>query len=487
MIDFNQRMKELEKEERRTQTDIDADNLLFNNRKRKRIITYTIAIIVVALIFSGRVLMSSQNATNWFPGSTFLNRIKHLVPSASKQLKGEENDRINILLLGMGGEGHDGAYLTDTIILLSLKPSTKQVSLVSIPRDLTAPASGWRKINNVNAFAEAKNPGTGGTVTATAISDLLQIPIDYYIRVDFNGFTKIINELGGVEVNVENTFDDYTYPAAGQEDNPNYYARFEHLHIDKGPQTMDGTLALKYARSRHALGLEGSDFARARRQQLLLEAVKAKLLSRQTLLNPVMVSKLVNEFTNNVSTNLSVWEMLRLWDLAKDIDRNQIINKVLSDAPDGFLVSATGEDGAYILVPRSGNFSSIRNMVQNIFNDASGIVTTPKPIETISDNASVVINNGTWITGLASKTSITLGESKFKVLRTGNAVERTYTESIIYDLSYGRKNNSLEILKKITGATQAFDSPDWLKDYKSGDLNQPDFLLILGTDADKTN
>jgi hypothetical protein len=200
-----------------------------------------------------------------------------------------------------------------------------------------------------------------------------------------------------------------------------------------------------------------------------------------------MVSKLVNEFTNNVSTNLSVWEMLRLWDLAKDIDRNQIINKVLSDAPDGFLVSATGEDGAYILVPRSGNFSSIRNMVQNIFNDASGIVTTPKPIETISDNASVVINNGTWITGLASKTSITLGESKFKVLRTGNAVERTYTESIIYDLSYGRKNNSLEILKKITGATQAFDSPDWLKDYKSGDLNQPDFLLILGTDADKTN
>jgi len=484
MIDFNQKMKELEKEERRTQNDFESDELIFKNKKRKRIITYSIAIVVILVIFSGRVLMSSQKASTWFPGSTFLNKLKHLVPMATKQLKGEENDRINILLLGMGGQGHDGAYLTDTIMLFSFKPSTQQVSLVSIPRDLTSPVSGWRKINNINAYAEAKTPGSGGEVTSQAIGELFEIPIDYYIRADFDGFTEIIDELGGIEVNVENTFDDYTYPIDGQEDNPNYYARFEHLHVEKGWQTMNGSLALKYARSRHAFGVEGSDFARAKRQQLILEAVKAKLLSRQTLLNPVMVGKLLNKFNQNISTNLSVWEMLRLWELAKNVDRSQITNKVLSDAPDGLLVPTTGEDGAYLLIPRSGNFSEIRNMIQNIFNSSETETRRQKIPETINDEASVIINNGTWITGLASKTSTELINSNFKVLKTGNASERNYENSTVYDLSYGRKKDSLEILKRITGATQSFDSPEWLKDYKNGSTS-PDFILILGTNANQ--
>lgn len=483
-------MKELEREEGVQSYPDENEEVIFKNKKKKRLVTYTIAILVVLFVFSGKILMSSQSASTWLPGVTFLNKIKHLVPSPSKELQGEENDRINILLLGMGGEGHDGAYLTDTIILLNFKPSSKQVTLVSVPRDLTSPVSGWKKINNINAYAEMKNPGSGGEASKAAISELFQVPVDYYVRADFEGFKKIIDELGGVEINVENAFDDYSYPIDGQEDNPNYYARFEHLHFDKGPQTMNGAMALKYARSRHALGPEGSDFARARRQQLLLEAVKTKLLSKQTLLNPVMVSKLVNEFSQNISTNLSIWEMLRLWELAKDVDRSQIDNRVLSDAPDGFLVSSTGADGAYILVPRSGNFSEIRNMIQNIFNDSdakaqNGASNLKKTQELISDNASVIINNGTWITGLAGKTSIALKESQFKIIGTGNAPERNYEKSIVYDLSYGRKNNSLEILKKITGATQAFDAPEWLQEYKTGDKQQPDFLLILGSEAEK--
>ena len=484
MIDFNKKMKELEKEERKAGLISDEESLLLNNKKRKKIITYTTAIIVLVLIFSGRVLMSSQNASSWFPGTIFLSKLKHLIPISDKQLKGEENDRINILLLGMGGEGHDGAYLTDTIMLASLKPSTKQVALISIPRDLVTPVNNWRKINSINAYAEQTNPGSGGEATAQAVSQLLQIPINYYIRADFNGFEKVINELGGVEIDVENTFDDYTYPADGQEDNPNYYARFEHLHIEKGLQTMDGALALKYARSRHAYGIEGSDFSRARRQQLLLEAIKNKLLSAKTLLNPVTVTKLVSEFNKDVSTSLSAWEMVRLWDLFKDVNREQITNRVLSDAPDGFLVAGTGEDGAYILTPRSGNFSDIINMTQNIFNPIL-TETTPKKYESIKDGATVIINNGTWITGLAGRFGAILGDYKFKVLKTNNALDRNYENTVVYDLSNGQKNESLAILKKITGALQAFDSPAWLSEYQTGDTNQPDFLIILGTDANK--
>ena len=478
MIDFKQKMQEADRlENRGRQTD---EELLASSKKRKKITIYVVTILVVALVFSGKVIMSSSTATSWIPGLGFFNNIKKFVPIASKLLIGEENDRINLLLLGMGGENHDGGYLTDTIMLASLKPSTKQVALVSIPRDLTAPVSGWRKVNSINAYAEKETPGSGSAVVAKAFDELLQTPITYYLRVDFSGFERIIDEIGGVEVNVENEFDDYTYPVKGREDNPDYYSRFEHLHFDAGLQKMDGSLALKYARSRHAYGPEGSDFARARRQQLLLEAVKEKLLSRQTLLNPVVLSKLIVEFNKDVSTNLSTWEMIRLWDLFKDVKREQIINQVLSDAPDGYLVSGKGQDGAYILTPRSGNFSEIQNMVQTIF-ETNMIAPI---IEPITDSAKVFIANGTWVAGLASKTSTTLTEYSFETVGTGNAIERNYEQTVIYDLSAGEKNESLTALKKLTGATQAFNSPSWLEEYKTGD-KESDFLLILGTDANK--
>jgi len=487
MIDFKQKLEEIDRLEK-PDNDAEYEEAITNHKKRKKITTYLVAILVIALVFSGKILISSQNSSTWLPNFGIFNKLKHLVASTDKQLIGEENDRINILLLGMGGEGHDGAYLTDTIMLLSLKPSTKQVSLVSLPRDLTAPISnsGWQKINSINAYAEAENPGSGGKVTTTALGSLLQIPIDYYIRVDFNGFIKIIDELGGVEIEVENLLDDYSYPIFGQEDNPNYYARFEHLHIEPGRQKMSGALALKYARSRHAAGLEGSDFARARRQQLLLEAVKNKLLSRQTLLNPVMVGKLISEFNKNISTNLSVWELLRLWELSKDINREQIINRVLSDAPDGLLVSGQGDNGAYILTPRTGNFSQIRGVIQNIFETAPSSDNSAPENKTkkISKPANVLIYNGTWITGLASRSAAKLIDSGFLIAQTDNAPTRDYTTSTVYNLNNQENPEAWKTLQDITQAQPESVLPEWLKELAT---NNPgvNYILILGTAADQ--
>ncbi|MFA5754391.1 MAG: LCP family protein [Patescibacteria group bacterium] len=489
MIDFKKKIEEEDRQIRKEQGEWTESELLSNNKKRKRIVTYIIALVVIGLVFSGRVLISSQNDSSWWTDNGFFGKLKRLVPMSDKTLQGEEDDRINVLLLGMGGEGHDGAYLTDTMMLASFQPSTKKVALVSLPRDLVSPVSGWRKINSINAYAEQKEAGSGGQATSLAIGELLQVPIHYYIRADFSGFSKIIDELGGIEIEVENTFDDYSYPANGQEDNPDYYARFEHLHFDAGRQTMNGETALKYARSRHALGAEGSDFARAKRQQLVLEAIKDKLLSSRTLLNPVVITKLANEFSKNISTDLSAWEMLRFWDLFKEVDRSQIINLVLSDAPDNFLVSGKGEDGAYILTPRSGNFSGIRTVIRNIFmsddSDVAGTTATEetKKIPMISDNASVIILNGTWITGLATRTSVELAKSKFNILKTGNAPERNYTETTLYDLGH-KASGSLSILRDIVSAKIATDTPAWMTAYQTGDTNQPDFILILGTDAE---
>lgn len=479
MIDFK---KKLEEEE-----DFVSDKFLSedqpNRKKRKRLANFITLIVVIILVFSSKVIMSSPGASSWLEHNSFFNKIKHLAPSLDKKLAGEDDDRINILLLGMGGEGHDGAYLTDTMMLASLKPSSKEIALISFPRDLVSPSNNWRKINSINAFAEANEAGSGGEKTIKSMSELLQIDIDYYLRLDFSGFAKIIDEINGVDILVENSFTDYSYPILGREDNPDYYSRFEALSFKEGKQHMNGSLALKYARSRHAAGIEGSDYARSRRQQLLIEAVKNKLLSAGTLLNPVTLTKLINQLNKNVSTNIEIWEALRLWDLGKDIDRNNITNFVLNDAPDNYLVSSRGEDGAFILMPRSGSFSDIRKLIKNIFPEENKITETRETIKAIAGTSSIAVLNGTWIEGLAGRKSALAKQAGFEIIQVANAPERSYNQSIIYDLSQGEKKSALRSLENLLNAKQENNLPDWVRDYKI-ENSQPDLILILGLEAD---
>src|SRR3989339_1075459 len=178
-----------------------------------------IFVITCLAVFSSQVLVSNQSSTSWLANLPIIKQIRSLAESADHHLKGEKEDRINILLLGMGGKNHEGGYLTDTIILLSLEPSTKKVAMISIPRDMAVPLEdmGTRKINSVNALAEAANPGSGGQAISQAIRDVLDIPFDYYGRVDFTGFVNIVDELGGVDVYVDNILDDKEYPVMGRE------------------------------------------------------------------------------------------------------------------------------------------------------------------------------------------------------------------------------------------------------------------------------
>lgn len=443
---------------------------------------------VVYIIFSFNKT-PEEKSSSWFYNLPIISQIKHLVESADTKLKGEADDRINILLLGIGGKNHDGGLLTDTIMLVSLKPSEKKVSLLSIPRDLAVPIEnmGWRKINSVNAYAEMKNPGAGGLAVSQTISDIFKIPVDYYITVDFAGFEKIIDDLGGIKVNVENTFDDYAYPILGNEEAP-WEQRFEHLHVEKGEQVMIGELALKYVRSRHAYGVEGSDFARSRRQQKVLEAVKEKVLSLNVLFKPGMISKIISDINENHSTNLKIWEIVKLWGLAKDIKNENISSRVLDNSPSGLLVDTIGEDGAYLLSPRSGDFSEIRYLVNNIFSDAPA--TDKEKVK--EEKAAVEIRNGTWINGLANKAALDLEKYGFAITRVGNTGQKNFEKTVIYDLTYGGKIQALTILKSKTGANVALGMPQWLIDDLAkeilGETNpiQPDFILILGQDADET-
>jgi len=495
MIDFKQKLEENEQENNISPEDIENEKLLAALKKRRKAKNYFIALIVLAIVFSGKVIMSGSAVNDWI-STNLLGRSSRLSENSDNNMAGENDDRINIALLGMGGANHDGGYLADTIILASLKPSTKQAALISIPRDMTVPtASGaWRKINSVNALAEADEKGTGGPAMMAVLSSVLGTDVKYYLSIDFDGFIKIIDELGGVDVTVENTIDDYSYPVRGQEDNPDYYSRYEHLHIEAGQQHMDGSLALKYARSRHASGVSGSDFDRAHRQQIIIEAVKDKLLSRNTLLKPGMISRIISELNQDINTNLDVWEMIKLWNDYKNIDRSQIINKVMGDSDEGLLVSSRGDSGAYILIPKTGNFDEIKEMVKNVFGESTGTSTDSNTdnnnedksepitkIEKLESEVKVAVLNGTWVSGLAAKTALELEEYGFSICETANAPTREFEGSIIYDLSYGKEIKALETLKAAGSATLAYDAPSWLETYKNSP-EQPDFILIIGND-----
>lgn len=425
-------------------------------------------------------------------------------------LEGENEDRINFVLLGMGGPNHDGANLTDTIIVGSFKPSTKRLVLMNIPRDLSVPIAGygWRKINSANALAEAKEPGSGGQATADLIGEILEIPIHYYFRVDFAGFVKIIDDLGGIEVEVDNTLDDYSYPIMGEEENPDYYSRFEHLHIDAGRQTMDGELALKYARSRHGVGAEGSDFARSKRQQKILMAIKEKLFDANNLFRPKLIMNIISDAENHVSTNLTPEELVSAWQLAKDMKAENIININLDNSPTGLLYDQKGADGAYFLVPRAGDFreiiaqfnaallespaeETIVSPTTDSHIDESSEIVAPSPTINPADlptkaNAKLDIRNSTAINGLAARTRTKLQKYGFTVVNVSNTSHKNLPTTTIYDLTYGAKPEDLALLQYQTKAVAVQNIPDWLAAETSEllknkqDMTQPDFILILG-------
>ena len=457
-------------------------------RKAIKTLIYTLVFMIgLFILFYVNSNLTKSDTLAWINKIPVIGQIKTFAETSSTPLKGEERGRINILFLGIGGEGHAGANLTDTIIVFSIDTKDKKISMLSIPRDLSIPIEnmGFRKINNVNAYAEMSEKGSGGAATSQAVGNILKAPIDYYARVDFDGFVKIIDYFGGVEIDVENTFDDYTYPAEGQENNPVYVNRFEHLHFDKGVQIMDGKRALKYARSRHSLSVEGTDFARARRQQKVIQAIKDKAMSAGTLTNPALIANILGQLNANVDTNLKLGEMIKVWQLTKDVKKEDIISKVLSNSPEGLLMDTTGYDGAYLLTPRAGNFSEVQYLFNNIFKTAPDSV--KNKIE--GEGAKVKVLNGTWISGLAGKLATDLGKYNFIIVGIGNCSRQNFEKSVIYDLTFGAKKDSLETLKKKTNANVSYTLPDWLKtdlknEVASGTASQPDLILIVGQDMD---
>lgn len=355
-----------------------------------------------------------------FKASSFLPVLWELFFTKEVQLKETKDKKVNVLLLGVGGANHDGPNLTDTIIFTSVDPQQKKVSLVSIPRDLWVPEM-QQKINQSYVVGEDKKAGTGLASAKEIVSTILGQQIDYVVKIDFSGFEKAVDAMGGLDITVARTFDDYAYPIAGLEDEPcghdeitiaslsaqiasgsaseseAFPCRYEHLHFDKGETHMDGETALKYVRSRHAFGFEGSDFARSQRQSKVISAFREKLFSAGTLLNLSKVNELLAILQGSIEMDIKKEEIDDFVKLANKTQGAKVVSAVLDTGDEeeerlGLLTNppiSEEYNNAWVLAPRAGNgeYSEIHEYVSCFLSGKTCLITetgvaTPTPTVT---------------------------------------------------------------------------------------------------------
>lgn len=285
----------------------------------------------------------------------------------------KDPQRLNILLLGLRGAGDpNGGLLTDSLMVISIKKESGRVVLISLPRDLYLQMPNYsskQKINFAYALGEQRHPNGGGLVYSTqVVSQVTGLYIDYVAAINFAAFESLVDTLGGIEVYRQTAFvEELQWLYEGRETSPFWRQTASstwEFFVPQGQSLLDGETALYYVRSRYST----SDFDRMRRQQQVLEAVKDKVFSLGVITNPVKVSNLLGILGRNLRTNLGLTEVKDLIGLVRNLDTKNINKLVFDTAADGPLYASTSEEGAYIILPKDGNFDKVQQMCRDIFN-----------------------------------------------------------------------------------------------------------------------
>ncbi len=327
---------------------------------------------------------------------------------------GTEQNKINILVTGIGGGDHDGGNLTDTILFTSLHPESKTISLLSIPRDLYVdyPLGGRGKINEIysRGIHAKQSPAQAMNDLGDKLREITGEKMDHYINIDFDGFTKFVDLLGGIDINVEEDLVDKDYP-----DNNWGYITFS---IKKGQQTLDGATALKYARSRHST----SDFDRSHRQQLVIKAIKDKLFSLDILTSPTKIKSLYYAVVSHIKTDLSMGQLASLALFGKDIPTPNILAFNLNDScfqglaycqRGGFLYTPVRDlfGGASVLLP-DGATPAHLDAYAETSKFANIIFNYP---EMFLENPEITIINSTKTSWIANRIALYLKKFGFNI------------------------------------------------------------------------
>jgi LCP family protein required for cell wall assembly len=326
-------------------TSLDSSIRRPETRAKFRWIRFLVAVLVLILVIAALYIGYIVNSVAKISTQPF-------------QLSGlstDLNGRVNVLVLGVGDPGHAGEDLSDTIMVLSLDTKTDRIAQISVPRDLRVdvPGYGYAKINAADAEG-------GVPLAEQTVSNTLGIPINYYVQTDFTGLSEIVNAIGGLDINVTSRLYDPDYPCAN-----NQY-KVCGVDIEPGLQHMNGAEVLEYVRCRK--GTCGNDFGRAARQQQVMNLIRQKIISPSVIFDSAKLNPLVNDLHNGIKTDMNAIQIAEFAIYWQKAEKNQPINVVFSTSPGGYLEDIQGSTD---LAPIGGDFTTIDNYVQNIFNPSS--------------------------------------------------------------------------------------------------------------------
>ncbi len=331
----------------------------------KIIFSITGVLFAVFLAYGGYMLYKTYKAGTMI-GFNF--RPSDVISQELPTLKTNSTGKYtNALLVGIDTRETGDLLNTDSIMLVSYNHDTKEIILLSIPRDFHVqinPDKEWyNRINSVYSTYKEQGEDESLLRLRDVVTEITGQEIQYHGMIDYNGFIELIDTLGGIEINVENSFTDYRFPDGNG---------YKTVSFTEGPQTMNGKTALEYSRSRHSLqNGEGSDFARARRQQKVISALTSKLTST-SLLDPQSLMNVFNVIQDNVKIsdfNLNEVEA-GITELKEFKEKGEIYSFVLDpNAGAGKLVSTLSlESGAYAIGPVDGlgNYADIKEYIGNV-------------------------------------------------------------------------------------------------------------------------
>jgi len=277
--------------------------------------------------------------------------------SLLKETASSSPSSFSFLFLGLDQRSGSQTLLTDTIMVgfFRLKPKTK-ITFISFPRDLwIAPLK--TKINALYYYGQKENQKDGTRLLREQIEAITNEKINYSILVDFDIVSEIVDCVGGVEIEVVRAFDDFSYPLDDGS------GKTTHLHFDAGWQKMDGKRVLQYVRSRKSSDLcEGTDEARVKRQQQVVNALLKKIVSREVITNPQVVGNLYRIWREKVKTDIPLSLLLKVGILSL----RQGYNWQFFSLPSELLVNPplTKYDGLWVLEPRGGDWEEIGKWVK---------------------------------------------------------------------------------------------------------------------------
>ena len=256
-------------------------------------------------------------------------------------------DTFSLAIIGTDQRFHDQkGFRTDVNLLLVMRPSVKKAVLVSAPRDLTI---NGRKINAIY-------PLQGLNAYKNVWAKISGVNVDRFVALGFDEFVWAVEQMNGLEVNVERNFIDSTYPGDRENWGP------IKLEFQAGVQKMDGERALKYARSRKGTNGEGSDFARMKRQQNLILSMPEAFLNNRKVLIPFSAQALIDLITGRLKFDFKLEDVQKLYDFLADY-KSWKIEKLVLDGNYVYTANAKDFGGAYTLLPKDSSYSSVKNFI----------------------------------------------------------------------------------------------------------------------------